>query len=351
MAGGKGTRLWPEGRNSLPKQLLKITGNHTLIEVAVKRLTPLIPVERQLIVTTADYADMIAAALPKFPRENILAEPIGKNTAPCVGWAAVKTLEKDPDGVMVVVTADHVIVDEAMFRADLTAAITLATEEDTVVTIGLVPTRPETGFGYMRHGSHTRAADGRTAYAVEEFKEKPNEETARRYMEAGTYLWNSGMFILRAQYAMVLFKQYLPDHFAQLSRIRDAAGTPNEREVTETAYDRMESISIDYGIMEKAESVYVIPGTFGWSDMGTWPSLEQINEVDVDGNLIAGEHVGIDTKDCIIRSNSRLIATLGIENLVIIETPDAVLVCTKEQAQRVREVVQYLEAQGRTDVL
>ncbi len=351
MAGGKGTRLWPEGRNGLPKQLLKITGNRTLIEVAVSRLTPLIPVERQLIVTTTDYVDMIAAALPDFPRANILAEPVGKNTAPCVGWAAVKTLENDPDSVMAVVTADHVIIDEETFRADLAAAIAIASEEDAVVTIGLVPTRPETGFGYIRHGLRTRVADGRTAYAVEEFKEKPDEETARRYIEAGSYLWNSGMFILRARYALDLFERYLPDHFEQLSKIRGATGTPNEREVTVSAYDEMKPISIDYGIMEKAESVYVIPGTFGWSDVGTWPSLAQISEVDTNGNLITGEHVGIDTKDCIIRSNGRLIATLGVENLVIIETPDAVLVCTKDQAQRVREVVQYLEASGRKDVL
>ena len=351
MAGGKGTRLWPEGRIGLPKQLLKITGDRTLIEVAVDRLSPLIPIERQLIVTTSDYAGMIAEALPHFPRENILAEPVGKNTAPCVGWAAVKIIEKDADAVMAVLTADHAITDEEAFRADLRAAITLAGEEPTVVTMGLVPTRPETGFGYIHHGTRSRQADGRTAYAVDEFKEKPDLETAKHYVEAGTYLWNSGMFVMQARYALELFERHLPTHFVQLSRIAKAIGTPAEGDVTASAYDAMHAVSIDYGIMENAESVYVIRGTFGWSDVGTWPSLLQINEANSDGNLVLGEHVGIDTKNCIIRSNSRLVATLGVENLVIIETRDAVLVCTKDQAQRVREVVQYLEANGRSDVL
>jgi mannose-1-phosphate guanylyltransferase len=351
MAGGKGTRLWPEGRAGKPKQLLKLLGDQTLIEIAVGRLARLIPVERQLIITTVEYADQIAEALPDFPRENILPEPRGRNTAPCIGWGTVKVLQQDPDAVIAVVTADHAIRDEAEFIEDLRTAAEIAASRDTIVTIGLVPTRPDTGFGYICSGTEFVESNGRKAFAIREFKEKPDAATAQQYVDAGNYLWNSGMFIMRASHAMDLFAEHTPELFAQLKNIQNALGTKGEESATNDAYDSMDPQSIDVGIMEKAKNVYVIPGDFGWSDIGTWSSLEQVTEADSDGNLVSGNHVGLNTENCVVRSSGRLVATVGVSNLVIVETDDAVLVCTKEQAQRVREVVAHLESESREDVL
>jgi len=351
MAGGKGTRLWPEGRASLPKQLLKLTESRSLLEQAVTRLAPLIPPERQLIVTTREYAEPIAETLPDFPRENILAEPIGRNTAPCVGWSAIKVLERDPDAVIAVVTADHVITDEEVFRADVSAALAVAAAEPTIVTIGLVPTRPETGFGYIRFAGEAIDVHGISVYEVAEFREKPDEDTARAYIAAGTYLWNSGMFMMRASHALDMYRRHLPAHFAGLELIQQSLGGQSEGAVTAQAYKAFEPVSIDYGIMERVDRAHVVPGDFGWSDVGTWPSLEQVVAADDDGNIVSGRHVGVDTHGCIIRSNGRTIATLGVDDLVIVETPDAVLVCPKDQAQRVRDVVQRLEQDGRSDLV
>ena len=350
MAGGKGTRLWPEGRSRRPKQLLKLIDDRPMILTAVERLAPLVPPSRQLIVTTQDYAQHVADALPAFPRENILAEPEGKDTAPCIGWAAVKVRERDASGVMAIVTADHAIADENAFRAVLEVAIEESTARRTIVTIGIVPTRPETGYGYIRYGEPVRSVGEAKVLRVEEFVEKPSEEVARGYIEDGHYLWNSGMFITRADHMLELFSEHLPEHYSLLREIGDALGTPGQGAVTAKAYSRFERISIDYGIMEHAADVSVVPGDFGWLDIGAWSSLDAVCPHDENGNVVTGHHVGIDTKGCIVRSNGRLIATLGVENVVIVETPDAVLVCTKDQAQRVRQVVQLLEDAGRGDI-
>jgi len=349
MAGGKGTRLWPEGRQSKPKQLLALLDQRPMIQVAVDRLAPLIPPERQLIVTTAEYAQQIADALPDFPRENILAEPEGKDTAPCIGWAAVKVLERNPSGVMTVVTADHAIADERAFRQVLYTAIRVAMAEKIIVTVGLVPTRPDTGFGYIRFSHELRDVEGLDVFKVDKFVEKPSLERARAYLEDGRYLWNSGMFILQAAFALELFARHLPKHHQLLRLIQASLGTPDEERITAEAYRRFERISVDFGIMEHADNVAVIRGDFGWLDVGTWPSLDRVRQHDAHGNVVAGDHIGMDTERCIIRSSGSLIATLGVHDLVIIETPDAVLVCPKSQAQRVREVVKRLQDAGRED--
>lgn len=349
MAGGKGTRLWPEGRQSRPKQLLALTDERPMIRIAVERLAPLIPPSRQLIVTTAEYAPQIAAALPGFPHENILAEPEGRDTAPCIGWAALKVMQRNPVGVMAVVAADHVVADERAFRQALYGAIQLAMQERIIVTIGLVPTRPDTGYGYIRFSHELREIEGIEVFRVARFVEKPNLERAKQYVEDGRYLWNSGMFIMQASYALELFSKHLPRHRELLRLIEKSLGTPDEGRVTAETYGRFERISIDYGIMEHAENVAVIRGDFGWLDIGTWPSLDLVRQHDAHGNVVNGPHVSIDTERCIIRSSGSLIATLAVHDLVIIETPDAVLVCPKNQAQRVREMVRKLEEMGRED--
>ena len=351
MAGGKGTRLWPEGRQNKPKQLLALVDARTMIRVAVERLSPLIPPERQIIVTTAEYADMIADALPDFPRGNILAEPEGKDTAPCIGLAAVKIRERAREGIMVVATADHVITDEEGFRRTLSAAIEAADREDIVATVGLRPTRPDTGLGYIRYSYRVRETNGVEVYRVAEFVEKPDLEHAKAYLEDGRYLWNSGMFVMRASHALALFREHLPEHFALLDKIAGSLGTPDEASVTRECYAAFERISIDYGIMEHAAEVLVLPGLFGWLDVGTWTALDLVRTHDANGNVIDGAYVGIDTEDTIVRSGDSLVATLGIKDLVIVNTPDALLVCTKEKAQEVRALVAFLEEHGRGDMI
>ncbi len=350
MAGGRGTRLWPEGRRNRPKQLLRLIDDRPMIRNAVDRIAPLVPYERQIIVTTRDYADQIADALPGFPRGNILAEPEGKDTAPCIGWTALNIRRRDPDAVMAIVTADHAIGDEEAFRQVLRVATEETARRRTIVTIGIVPTHPETGYGYIRRGSRLGRDRGIEIDAVDEFVEKPSESIARGYLADGRYLWNSGMFIARADYMLELFAEHLPDHFALLERIGRATGTPNEQATTDESYRLFDRISIDYGIMERAADVSVIPADFGWHDIGAWPSLDAVCAHDPDGNVAAGEHVGVDTERCVIRSNGRLVATLGVSDLVIVETPDAVLVCRKDSAQNVREVVERLESDGRSDL-
>ena len=351
MAGGKGTRLWPEGWQSKPKQLLSLVEGRTMIRIAVERLAPLIPPERQIIVTTTEYAEMTAEALPSFPRENILAEPQGKNTAPCIGWAAVKIRKKDPDAVMAVVTADHAISDENLFRQTLSAAIETAQQQDIVTTVGLRPTRPETGFGYLRYSDLLGNENGLDIFRVAEFVEKPDLDRAKQYLENGQYLWNSGMFIMRVSFALELFRRHLPRHHSLLMQIADSAGTEDEERITEKCYAEFASISIDYGIMEHAAEVAVVPGQFDWADVGTWTALDFIREHDKDGNIVDGQHIGIDTNDCIIRSQHGLVATLGVHDLVIVNTPEALLVCTKDKAQEVKALVNHLEEIGRIDRL
>lgn len=349
MAGGKGTRLWPEGRQSKPKQLLALVDERPMIRVAVERLAPVIPPSRQIIVTTAEYASLIAEALPDFPRQSILAEPEGRDTAPCIGWAALNVRRRDPGAVMAVVTADHAITDERAFRRALHVALRAAAREPIVVTIGLVPTRPDTGYGYVRFSHELHEVEGTKVYRVDRFVEKPSLERARQYVEDGRYLWNSGMFIMQASHALDLFSKHLPEHYELLEEIGASLGTPDEERVTADCYAKFKRISIDYGIMEKAANVAIVRGNFGWLDVGTWPSLDLVRQHDAHGNVVNGPHVGVDTERCIIRSAGSLIATLGVHDLVIVETPDAVLVCPKHQAQLVREVVQKLEDAGRRD--
>lgn len=350
MAGGKGTRLWPEGRKTRPKQLLDLIDHRPMIRVAVDRLAPLIPVDRQIIVTTREYASEIARALPAFPAENILVEPLGKDTAPCIGWAALKVTERDPAATMAVVTADHFIADETGFREVLHAAVTVAENAPLLVVVGFVPLRPDTGLGYIRFGHETREIEGIQFYRVDEFVEKPNKAKAIQYVEDGRYLWNSGMFVMQARHALNLFSRFLPRHFALLEEIKSSLGTPDEPAVTENAYQRFDRVSLDVGIMEKADNVEVIRADFGWLDIGTWAALDQISLHDARGNVVRGQHVGLDTERCIIRTSNSVVATMGVHDLVIIETDAAVLVCPKSRVQEVKNLVETLEKEGREDV-
>ncbi|MBE3574335.1 MAG: mannose-1-phosphate guanylyltransferase [Firmicutes bacterium] len=369
MAGGKGERLWPKSRRSLPKQLLNFSGPGSLIQQTAARIAPLVPPELTFVITGSEYAEASARQLPGLPPENILVEPMGRNTAPCVGLASVVLEHRYPgeDLVMVVLPADHVIRNDVSFREVLAAAISWAQAGPYLVTLGLWPTRPETGYGYIRMGEvlpprpsepgqleaplERVRTDGRAAYRVEAFIEKPNRIVAQRLLADGRHLWNSGMFVWRLSVIREEIAHHLPELDQSLRRIARAWPTLQRQQVLRQEYDRMPSVSIDYGIMEKAERIIVIPGDFGWDDAGSWTALERLFAADDAGNVVQGKHVGLDTEDCIIYSEDKLVATIGLSGLVVVQAGDALLVCPKERAQDVKQLLQRLKEEGRESYL
>lgn len=346
MAGGSGTRLWPLSRQSRPKQSLKLIGERTMFQHAVDRLAPLFPPERIFVVTNAALAEILRPQAPDIPPANFLLEPVGRDSAPAAGLAAITLLHADPDAVMVMLTADHFIVDTAGFRAALAAAHEVA-GDGTIVTLGIRPAFPATGYGYIHLGEAQVMVDGLPVYRAARFVEKPDRPTAERFLEDGRYVWNSGMFIWRADRLMREFAIQQPESYTALQRIAAGLGTPRQAEVLAAEWPNVRKISIDYGIMEHAEQVSVIPIEIGWSDIGDWSSLLDVLPRDERGNVIIGEAVVHDAGECLVRSEGRLVAAIGVKDLVIVETPDVVLVCPRQRVQEVRSVVNRLAAEGK----
>ncbi len=346
MAGGSGTRLWPLSRKNLPKQSLKLIGERTMFQHAVDRLAPLFPPERIFVVTSAGLAEVLRPQTPALPPTNFILEPSGRDSAPAAALAAATLLHQDPDAVMVMLTADHFIVDTVGFRAALAAAEEVAAD-GTIVTLGIRPTFASTGFGYIHLGESQVLVGGLPVYRSAGFIEKPDQPTADRFLEDGRYVWNSGMFVWRADRLMGEFAAQQPESYTVLQRIGVALGTAGRADVLAAEWPNVRKISIDYGIMERAERVSVIPIEIGWSDIGDWASLLNILPGDDRGNVVTGEAVLLDTEACLVRSEGRLIVAIGLKDLVIVETPDVVMVCPKDRVQEVRTVVNRLAAEGK----
>jgi mannose-1-phosphate guanylyltransferase len=354
MAGGAGTRFWPRSREKSPKQLLEIVGKGTMIQNTVRRISPIIDSKNTLIVTNKIQKPPITRQLPGIPAENIIVEPIGRNTAPCIGLAALFVRRLDPEAVMVVLPADHIISDEAEFHRILRLAIWVAYESGKLVTIGIHPIRPETGYGYIQvvdEDDGTNQYFSRGVYNVKTFAEKPNVATAEQFLKSGDFLWNSGMFIWRVDAIMKEIERQLPEMHEQLMKIDEAIGHDDYDHVLETAYRTIRGISIDYGVMEKADGVYVLRGNFGWSDVGSWDEVYRITGKDDNGNSVSGKAYVHQSKNNLIQTNGKLVATVGVDNLIIIVSDDAVLVCKQGQSQEVKEVVDYLRRKQMTDLL
>ena len=344
MAGGKGERFWPKSRIKMPKQFLKLYGDKTMIQQTVDRLKRLMPIENIFVVTNIDYAGLISDQIPELPTENILIEPMGKNTAACIGLAALHTERLDRDSIMVVVPSDHVIKDEETYLGVLKTAIEKAKSGNNLVTIGIKPQHPETGYGYINFKKITNEIiNNNPVHKVERFVEKPDYDTAVKYVESGDYLWNSGMFIWKTSTILNAIKEYMPQLYSALNVIKENFDSDEIEKILYEEYSKLESISIDYGIMEKAKNVYVVPGDFGWDDVGSWTSIERLYEKDENGNVIKGNVVSVDTKKCIITGSDKLIATLGIEDVIIVDTEDALLICSKDKAQNVKEILKELK--------
>jgi len=342
MAGGIGARFWPRSRERMPKQLLKIFGNASLLQATYTRIASIVPAERIYIVTNEVQLDAVIEQLPKIPKENFLAESVGRNTAPCIGLAALHVKRMNPQGVMLVLPADHRIENEPAFHRVIQIAARVADESGYLVTIGIEPTRPETGYGYIQLIDEPDSSNpyfDEQVYRVKTFAEKPNLATAKKFLESGDFLWNSGMFVWRADVILDQIKQFLPDLAEGLATIEPTIGTPQYADTVETVYGLIRSVSIDYGVMEKAKHVYVVKADFGWSDVGSWDEVYRLLPKDEEGNAIDGLVLTKDTSRSLIHSTGRLVAVVGASDLIVIETPDVVLVCKRTHSQDVKEIV------------
>jgi mannose-1-phosphate guanylyltransferase len=351
MAGGKGARFWPRSREKMPKHLLDIAGERTIIRETVDRIRPLIPAERILIVTGRSHAAEVIRQLPEIPQENILIEPVGRNTAPCIGLAALHILRRVPDAIMMVLPSDHRIGNEAAFRKALQVAAEAAAQGNPLVTIGIRPTGPETGYGYIEQGDCYSTIGDEQIYRVRSIREKPPREQAEQFLMQGGFSWNSGMFAWKASTIIGAIERFLPDLHRGLLQIREALGTDRQEETVETIYTGLTAVSIDYGVMEKAGDVLIVPGTFGWSDLGSWDALWEVSEKDENGNAVRGDFIGIDAENSLIHSPGKLVALVGVRDLLVVETNDALLICRRGSSQDVRKVVEAIEKSGRKECL
>ena len=346
MAGGGGTRLWPLSRQARPKQMLSLFSERTLFQTSVHRLAGLFSTRNIFVVTVAEQAKELQAQCPEIPPENFILEPMPRGTASVVGLAAIVLQQRDPQAVMAILTSDHYIGNEENFRSTLRAAMDVA-RDDYLVTLGITPSFAATGYGYIQRGAQLPGYGDAGVYHVLRFKEKPDETQARQMLEAGDHAWNSGMFVWKVSRILQEFARQMPGLYSGLSQIAQAWGQPDQQAVLQDVWSTLQNQTIDYGIMEGAERVAVISAAdLKWSDVGSWDSLFEVLPTDSDGNIIiGGQHVGLDTKNSLVYLNQdrRLIVTIGVSDLVLVDTGDVLLICPKDQAQKVRQVVNQLK--------
>jgi len=344
MAGGKGERFWPQSRVSRPKQLLRLIGKLTLIEQTVNRLKPLVPAENIIVITNNDYVAPMQSLLTEIPKDNIIGEPFGRDTAPCVALAAglVSAKTDNPNAVMIVVPADHVINDGTAMIKVLSDCAEVAVDGK-IVTIGVNPSFPSTGYGYIRCEDRIENQLDTKFYISGGFREKPDSETAEKFLEEGSYKWNSGMFVWSVSTIMDAFKKHAPDLAKGAEVLKNALLDGDFASKLKEQYKLFEKVSIDYAIMEKVDNVVVAECAFDWDDIGSWTAIRNQINPSANNNVVMGMHVGLDTKDCIIVGDSHhLISTIDVEDLIIVHTEDATLVCKSQSAQRVKEIVHKL---------
>lgn len=346
MAGGGGTRFWPLSTKARPKQLLSLSGKEAMINETADRIFKVADKENVFAVTSVLQADeLIKIAKGRIKAENVLKEPSARNTAACIGYAAAYILKKFGDGVMIVTPSDAFVKDEEEYARVLRLAVSAA-EKGGIVTVGITPTFPATGYGYIRFA----AGEGEVK-KVERFVEKPSLEKAEEYLKSGKYVWNSGVFVFRASVIEEELKKHLPEVYAPIEEIKKAVGTPEEKEVLNRIYPQIPSVSIDYGVMEKTDSISVIPASFGWNDVGSFDMLKVFHAQDENGNISVGDNVIIDSKETTVYSTGRTVAVLGADNLVVVETPSAVLVIDKSRVQEVKRITDELKARGKEELL
>lgn len=346
MAGGVGQRFWPRSRRKHPKQLLDLTGKGSMIKLTVERLKNLSAPEEIFIITNlAQRAAVVKEVAGRVPTENIIGEPEGRNTAPAIGLTAILLKRKNPSSSMLVLPADHIIEPVEKFEIAIRTASSYVSDHDVLLTFGIRPSRPETGYGYIQAGEEVRAVAGLKIFHTKAFLEKPDSETAERFVREGTYFWNSGMFLWRTESIIKEIKKHLPDLSRLLSTIEHRLDSEDLDAILDSSYSKAPSVSIDYGIMEKAGNVAVLEANFSWNDVGSWEYIRDIRPADDEGNAVVGKHVLVDSRDNTVFSPDRLVGMVGVDNLVVVDGGDSILICRRDRVQDVREVVQQLERQ------
>lgn len=342
MAGGKGERFWPLSTDEKPKQFLNLLGEKTMIQMTVNRLNKFIPMERIFIVTAENYVNLVIEQLPEIPKDNIILEPVGRNTAPCIALSAFVIEKYFNDSTILVVPSDHLITNEEAFAENINKAYDFIEKNtNSIVTIGIKPDRPETGYGYIKsinYGQFT--IDNERIYKVESFVEKPNIEKAKEYIRDGNYLWNSGMFVWKSKHVLKLTEKYLKDTYDILKEI--AVGEEDYESRLKENYPNVESISVDYGIMENADSIFVIPSTFGWDDIGTWKSVERYRERDANNNICVGSVNNISSNNNIIMGKGKPIVVVGLDDILIAETDEIIFIGKKENIENIKEIKKHI---------
>jgi mannose-1-phosphate guanylyltransferase len=348
MAGGGGTRFWPRSRAKKPKQFLSLVGEQSLLQQTVERIEALAPPDNTWIITAAAHAAETARQLPALAADRILGEPCGRDTAACIGLGAALIARHDPDAIMMVMPADHVIEPAQEFRrAAHVAQQTVLEHPQALVTFGIPPTFPATGYGYIQRGAELAQRQGIRIFRVKAFREKPDAELAEQFVSAGEYYWNAGIFFWKASTILQALKQNQPNLAAAIGRIADAWRTPKRDEVFRQEYERLTKISIDYAVMEKAKEVLVVEAPYKWDDVGSWLALERMHPQDADGNTVHARHAGIGTKECVIvGEGDKLIATVGVDNLLIIQDGDAILVADRREEGNIKNLVELLKKKG-----
>ena len=348
MAGGGGSRFWPLSRQKYPKQLLNLSGRDIMLNDTILRMEPLVSRTNAYIVTNGEQEKLTKKLLAaRISKKHVLVEPARRNTAPCILYAALSLKKKYGDAVMCVLPADHFIADEDAYRDVMREAISAAKKTSGLVTIGIRPTYPATGYGYIACGEKLTKTD---AYCADGFKEKPDKETAEAYIASDNYLWNGGIFVWKISAILEAYSKYLPAMYTEMMKMYEDIGTKYEKQRLESIYPLLESISIDYGIMEKADNVYVLPCDCGWNDVGSLDALALMLPRDANANSIRGNAIVQDSKHCIVSAEKRMVALVGCEDMMVIDTEDALLVCPKSKAQEVRKTVERLERENRSEV-
>lgn len=356
LCGGGGKRLWPRSRRAAPKQFIKLFGKKTIFQKTVERLESFVASKHLFVVTNSDYIDEVRDQAPQIPKENIIAEPEAKNTAMAVGLGALYIKKRDPEAVIINLPSDHFVEETKRFLEFLLVASEASSSGEFLVTVGIKPTFPHTGYGYIKMGKIWKKLNGEDIFRVEKFTEKPDLATAKKFIESGRYLWNAGIYIFKISAFLEALAKHSPKTSELLKRIEEAIGEENEEKVLKGAYHEAEDISIDYAVAEKAKNMLVVPGEFGWSDIGDWKIVYDLSPKDKNGNVIIqerekGEFISVDTENCLIHLSDQLVAAVGVKDLVIVDTPNAVLVADKKRAEEVKKLVKLLENEGRLEHL
>jgi mannose-1-phosphate guanylyltransferase len=351
MAGGSGTRFWPRSRVAKPKQYLNLFGNESLLQSTIRRFESFIDKDHIYIVSSQNQKQVLEEQTPEIPRKNLIYEPVGKNTLPCIGLAAMFAEKDNLDGIMVVSPSDHLIRDHILFKDTLRAAEKIADKKDGIVTIGIKPTYPATGYGYVKTAEDIIGVEKIKQFKVERFVEKPDLSNAEKYLKEGGYYWNSGMFIFKVSVLLKAVQEFAPNLYKDLRRIQENMGKPSFPQRLETIYRAVESISIDYGIMEHARNIYLVEGIFDWNDLGNWESVYQEEKKDKEGNASQGETIFLDTKNSFVFTDEGIVALIGLKDVVVVRDGNATLVCNRNNVQDVKKIVEKLKSENKNQYL